>query len=138
MSRRRPRSGACCCLLSPPRPCSVVPASTPLLSLYFHYEIPRATKRERRFLAYQLEYGPNKVRDKHNLAYLNDSVVPMEYTQAQLQQWRDRGIDRIQQLPLCYHPSIEYNLPATPEPSSNALFPGIINGKRRCVRVCVC
>jgi hypothetical protein len=70
----------------------------PVLHTYFHYEIPKARSRNRRFVAYQLEYAEAKVGSKLCHAYMAGAVATWEYTKDQLRLWHDAGIPQATQV----------------------------------------
>jgi hypothetical protein len=72
----------------------------PVFHTYFHYEFPRV--RSRRYAAYQMEYAEGKVKSPSCLQYMKSGVVAWEYTEFQLQQWKDRGVEAATQVwPRC-------------------------------------
>ena len=134
----------------------------PLLHVYFHHELPHFGWRSPRYVAYQLEYSLGKVTSTACAKFMSEAVVAWDYTAGQTEFWHSqRGMRNVthvsvtaatrtvglleqrrprhcrvcmcmRQMPLCFHPVIEYKLPPASEPQSETVvFPGLVGGKRR-------
>ena len=63
-------------------------AKVPVTHVYFHYDHPRSVFRQRRYVAYQMEYAENKLKSKQCKKYMTEApVAAWEYTKDQLQYW---------------------------------------------------
>ncbi len=134
----------------------------PLLHVYFHHELPHSGWRSPRYVAYQLEYSFGKIASSACAKFMSEAVVAWDYTAGQTEFWHSqRGMRNVthvsvtaatrtvglleqrrprhcrvcmcmRQMPLCFHPVIEYKLPPASEPQSETVvFPGLVGGKRR-------
>ncbi len=70
----------------------------PVLHTYFHYEIPKPSARNRRYVAYQLEYAEGKIKSSRCEDYMRNPVATWEYTDNQLAHWRNLGIANVTQV----------------------------------------